>query len=85
MAERIEPHDDMAGLGARIMLLRKSKKWSQHELAERSGVSQGAISFYERDKSPGLPLAHAMRLADALGVPLQLLAYGKTVEKSQRS
>ena len=39
---------------SRIYDLRDIRKWSQTELAERSGLSQNAISNYERgDREPG--------------------------------
>ena len=37
--------------GQRIRELRKEKKVSQIDLAKKAGVSQGAISFYERDEN----------------------------------
>ncbi len=75
----------MSGMGARLHMLRIQKKWSQKRLEEESGVSQGAISLYENDSRPGVPLAHVMRLADALDVPLQLLAYGERYEDSAKN
>ena len=49
---------------------------TQFSLAQRSGISQGLLSLYERgEKLPGLQ--NMIRLADALGVTLDELA-GRT-------
>lgn len=51
---------------------RQRKKMTQVELAERSGVSQQAISFYEIGRSyPNLD--NAKKIADALGVTVDEL------------
>ncbi|MEX2596789.1 MAG: helix-turn-helix transcriptional regulator [Salibacteraceae bacterium] len=43
-----QPADVMQILAERIKVLRKQKKWSQTELAERSGVSLGSLKRFER-------------------------------------
>lgn len=75
----------MKGLGTRIKMIRASKGWTQERLAEEAQVSQGSVSAYERDDRSGIPLAHVMRIADALTVPLQFLAYGSEVSPSVAS
>lgn len=75
----------MEGFGERLKMLREARGLSQSELAELSGVEQPTISNYETGKRTGIPLAHAMRLADALGFPLQFLAYGREWRKPEHS
>jgi transcriptional regulator with XRE-family HTH domain len=58
--------------GEKITKLKKLKKMSQVELAEKTGISRDAISKYERgDVSPSLE--YAKRIAEALGVSLDYL------------
>jgi transcriptional regulator with XRE-family HTH domain len=58
--------------GEKITKLKKLKKMSQVELAEKTGISRDAISKYERgDVSPSVE--YAKRIADALGVSLDYL------------
>lgn len=78
----MEIHPDMKGMGERIRMMREDVRgWTQSDLAERSGVDQPNISNYEGERRAGVPLAHVMRLADALGVPIQFLAYGREYRK----
>lgn len=58
-------------LGENIRKHRKSRGWTQEELAERSGVSQANISAIERRKSGRSN--HAPALAKAFGVSLEEL------------
>jgi len=52
--------------------LRKEKKWSQSDLAEKSGVSREMISKYERRLA--IPsIEAAKKIADALEVSLDFL------------
>lgn len=61
--------------GARLIQARAQRKFSVAELARRSGVDYMQISRYERGQS--LPvLDSALRLATALGMPLDVLATG---------
>ena len=56
----------------RIYELRNRNSWSQAELAERSGVSQNAISNYERgDREAGS--ANLIAIAKALGCSVDYL------------
>lgn len=58
--------------GEKITKLKKLKKMSQVELAEKTGISRDAISKYERnDVQPSVE--YAKRIADALGVSLDYL------------
>ncbi len=52
--------------------LRKSKDWSQSELANKTGISQVMVGKYERgDAVPSIEVAK--KIADALGVSLDYL------------
>lgn len=58
--------------GTRIRTLRVQRRWSQQELSLRAGISTPHISSIERGKRfPSLE--YALRLADALGMPLNSL------------
>ena len=58
--------------GEKITKLKKLKKMSQVELAEKTGISRDAISKYERgDVLPSVE--YAKRIAEALGVSLDYL------------
>ena len=67
-------------LGRRVKRLRERAGWSQHELARRSGVSRSTIAGLETGDRPSLTLENAMKLADALGVSLDLLARGDILD-----
>jgi transcriptional regulator with XRE-family HTH domain len=52
--------------------LRKTKNWSQAELASKTGISQVMVGKYERgDAVPSIEVAK--KIADALGVSLDYL------------
>jgi transcriptional regulator with XRE-family HTH domain len=58
--------------GFRVRRLRLDRRWSQQELSLRSGISTPHISSIERGKRfPSLE--YAMRISEALGVPLNAL------------
>lgn len=64
----------MNDLGQKIACLRKEKKLSQEELAEKLDVSRQAISKWERNES--LPdVYNLVNIADALDVSLDLLIH----------
>ena len=52
----------------RIRETREDRGWTQEELAERAGVTQGTISRIETGKVTSLDLAVFEKLAKALGV-----------------
>ena len=54
--------------GTRIRLLRNRRRWTQKELAIRSGVNQSLISSLENKAKPGVRIATLAKLARALGV-----------------
>jgi len=51
--------------GEVIKRLRDIKKWSQNELAQKSGVPQSSISYVEKHERD-LPIDYAVKLATAL-------------------
>ena len=64
-----QPTDFMLEIAEKHKFLRKSKKWSQGEMAERSGVSLGSLKRFETTGqisfSSLLKLAHVLgRLSD---------------------
>jgi len=64
-----QPHDILLETAEKLKILRKSKKWSQEEMAERSGVSLGSLKRFETTGkisfSSLLKLAHILgRLSD---------------------
>ena len=59
-------------VGRRIRRLRKAKKWSQEQLAERTGTSSGFISLVERGEK-GLSVEGLVRMANVLGVTADAL------------
>ena len=55
-----------------ISNLRKDRKWSQTDLAEKTEISQVMVGKYERgDATPSIDVAK--RIADAFGVTLDYL------------
>ncbi len=61
--------------GKRLKSEREARRWTQHDLAERSGVSQASISRIERgDQAQSV---HTPALASALGLHAHWLASGK--------
>ncbi|ANY67690.1 hypothetical protein BBD42_15365 [Paenibacillus sp. BIHB 4019] len=44
------------------------RNWTQRQLAERSGVDEGIISFYATNRRKNMSLLVAIRLADALDI-----------------
>lgn len=64
-----QPYDFLLETAEKLKALRKAKKWSQMELAERSGVSLGSLKRFESTGkisfSSLLELAHVLdRLSD---------------------
>ena len=52
----------------------KARGWSQAELARRVGVSRQAVSQWFRGEAANLQSRHLIRLGEALGVPVEVLA-----------
>jgi transcriptional regulator with XRE-family HTH domain len=69
--------------GTRVRSLRLQRRWSQQELSLRSGISTPHISSIERGKRfPSLE--YAMRISDALGIPLYALCDERVEFKTPR-
>jgi transcriptional regulator with XRE-family HTH domain len=63
-------------LGTRLTTIRKERKISQTELAEKVGIHANVLGRYEREEAtPSVEMAS--KLADALGVSLDYMV-GKT-------
>lgn len=62
--------------GSRLISIRKERKISQGELAEKTGIHANVLGRYEREEAtPSVEMA--AKLADVLGVSLDYLV-GKT-------
>ena len=61
-------------LGTRLRQLREMAGLSQNELAQRARVHRPMISLVESGKQQDITLETARRLAQVLGVKLELLA-----------
>ncbi len=67
------------GLEQRLSALRKDKKISQQELAEKAGIHPNVLGRYERgEATPSVEMAS--KLANALGVSLDYLVGNTDVE-----
>ncbi len=66
------PTKEAPPFGQRLAAARKSKGWSQAELAQRLGATRALIDYYERRaKNPTVDFVQ--RAADVLGVPVASL------------
>ncbi len=69
-------------LGATVVALRKEKGMTQLELAEQMGVTDKAVSKWERDLS--LPDAASLpRLAEVLGISVDELMQGRAAARGK--
>lgn len=69
-------------LGSRIAALRRTKGWSQSELAARLQVSPSAVGMYEQGRRE--PAAEVLvALSEQLGVTVDYLLTGKLTEESR--
>lgn len=75
---------DYQAIGERIREARQRKRWTQAELAEKSGVEPSNISHIERAATK-LSLPTLVSIANALEVTLDELAYGSLVKSAQIS
>jgi len=67
------------GLEQRLSALRKEKKISQQELAEKAGIHPNVLGRYERgEATPSVEMA--AKLANALGISLDYLSGNTDVE-----
>jgi transcriptional regulator with XRE-family HTH domain len=66
-------------IGKSIRELRKLKKLSQEDLAQKAGITQAALSHIERGKRPGESTME--KISTALSVPVALI-YLMSVEEA---
>lgn len=67
-------------MGYRIKEVRESKKMSQSELAEKSGVSRGIIWQLETNPNAETTTKTLKRIAEALGTTVSDIFFEKTVQ-----
>jgi transcriptional regulator with XRE-family HTH domain len=65
---------EISRLGRRLRQFRLRAGLTQVELAERSGVSRTLIASIETGQRSGITLDNALRLADVLGVSVEILS-----------
>jgi len=68
----VDSHDFASNVGERIRVARQQKGWTQVELAEAAGLSSNYVARLERGEL-GASLFVAMKIAEALGVTLDVL------------
>lgn len=67
----------MTVFASNLVKKREAKRMTQEELAKRTGVTQGAISQYERGIVPSATIA--VKIAEALGTTVEQLVKDKEV------
>jgi len=74
---------DDAKLGRTVRVLRRRRGWSQAQLGQRAGVSQGLISLIERGHAAGCPIATIRRIVAALdgGVEIHVIWRGGELDR----
>ena len=68
--------------GQRLAAIRKSKGWSQRDLADKLGVKRELVDYYER-RAPNPALDFIQRAAEALGVAAAELIGGEEARKKR--
>ncbi|GEP93728.1 Transcriptional regulator, contains XRE-family HTH domain [Chitinophaga terrae (ex Kim and Jung 2007)] len=71
-------------LGNRILELRKSKSWSQSDLADKVGISYAQIGRYET-KGAQPPAEVIKKIAEALDTSVDYLIYGSAADKASEA
>ncbi len=66
-------------MGYKVRELRKKKRMSQAELAEKSGVSRATIIAIEKDDNKIVSSATLVKLATALGTTVERIFFQKRV------
>ena len=64
-----------ASVGARIRDYRREHGWTQDDLAQKTGVSRSAVAQWETDRA-GQIRGNLARIADALGISVEVLLFG---------
>lgn len=76
-AEQTPPyHIPMETMGDRIRTLRQARGLSQGRLADRLGVTTGAVSQWESGNTQNIKIQTFLKLADELGTTPKYLAFG---------
>jgi putative transcriptional regulator len=70
---------DLEILGREIRRLRDSHKWTQTDLAERSGVTKQYLSKLESGKGGRPNIQSLLSIADAFGITVDVFVYPATV------
>lgn len=70
------------GIGDRIARLRRSKKWTQRQLAEKAGIRSASMSKYERG-AYSLRADALVSIARVLGISIDFLLTGREAEIAQ--
>lgn len=79
MKSENHPYILYMGFGANIRQLRQERGWTQLELAEKLGISQKAITSYEREaREPNLE--KIQQLAKVFEIPIEVL-FGQPQKK----
>jgi ribosome-binding protein aMBF1 (putative translation factor) len=74
--KRAAPSIDVQGLGERVLLERRRKKWSQAELATKANINRTIIPEIEHGRKPALSIETLGSLALALDMsPNELLGW----------
>lgn len=60
---------DCGAIGVRVRTVREARGLTQKELAQRVGITQGALSNYERGKRD-MAVSTVIAIAEALDVPV---------------
>lgn len=66
-------------MGYKIKEMREKKNMTQEELSDRSGVSRATISSLENGSSRSTTTKTLMRIARALGIPVEELFFTESV------
>ena len=63
---------DLIELGERVKAARKSKGWSQTELAQASGTGRARLEALENARLAEMGIKHLLRILNALDLDLRL-------------
>ena len=66
----------METMGDRIRILRKSKDWTQEEMASRLGVTRASVSQWERGETANIKNITFLTLVRELGTTPEYLLFG---------
>lgn len=71
---------DGKGLAARVRSRRAYRGWTREVLADKAGLDEGTVGNIERGETTDPKNSTMTKLADALDVSLDWLAYGERRE-----